>query len=571
MVPSIMAWTLCSLAKEFSMKVSPQFWKRGALALSFALSVLAPPIAQAQGQAPDTVAGAKSYGVPIPGQYIVVFKPNVRDPETLARSMALSARGELRHIYTHAIKGFSASLPEAALNGIRNHPNVAYIEQDVTVGINQTTTQTSPPSWGLDRIDQVGPVTDASGNWDLTQSAYTYNTAASNVTAYIIDTGIYAGHADFGDRVQGGAGFVSSGSGRRATTDPSTDDCNGHGTHVAGTVGGGQYGVAKEVKLVPVRVLDCNGSGSTSGVIAGIDWVAQDAVNKHAVANMSLGGGASSSLDSAVAGAVQAGVVMVVAAGNDNADACNYSPARAPSAITVGATGHRVSVNGVTRIDQYDGRADYSNYGNCLDLFAPGSLITSAWIGGQDATNTISGTSMATPHVTGVAALILSANPTASPAAIENFLATTGTTVVTSSQSPGHDKLIYSLAAGTPAAPTGGTGTGSGATNVAISGLTGASITNFVNGWKAIAQITVGVVNSDGSLGSGYKGATVSVSFTSGGSASCTTDAVGRCDAISGGIKKNVSRVTATVTGVTGADASYLPERNKVTSIPINP
>lgn len=544
------------------MKVTlAHLWKRGALALGFALSVLALPVAQAQGSAPATVAGTSGYGVPIPGQYIVVFKPNVHDSETLARSMAYSARGELRHVYTHAIKGFAASLPEAALNGIRNHPNVAYIEQDATVGINQTT-QTDPPSWGLDRIDQSVSQFDR---------AYNYNTTASNVTAYIIDTGIYAGHADFGERVKTGKGFVSSGKGRSATTDPSTDDCNGHGTHVAGTVGGGQYGVAKAVDLVPVRVLDCKGSGSTSGVIAGIDWVAQNAVSP-AVANMSLGGGASSSLDSALAGAVQAGVVMVVAAGNDNADACNYSPARAPSAITVGATGHRVSVNGVTRIDQYDGRADYSNYGNCLDLFAPGSLITSAWIGGEVATNTISGTSMAAPHVTGVAALVLSAYPTASPAAIENFLATTGTAdVVTSSQSPGHNNLLYSLATGTPTAPTGGTGTGSGPTDVAISGLTGASNTNFVNGWKAIARITVGVVNSDGSLGDGYPGATVSVSFTPGGSASCTTGSDGRCDATSGGIKKNVSSVTATVTGVTGTGTNYVSGKNTETSITINP
>ena len=525
------------------------FWKRGAFALGFALSVLVLPVAQAQGQAPATVAGAKGYGVPILGQYIVVFKPNVHDPETLARSMAYSARGELRHIYTHAIKGFAASLPQEALKGILKHPNVAYIEQDATVGINQTT-QTNPPSWGLDRIDQTGSV-------GTELSAYTYNTTASNVTAYIIDTGIYAGHTDFGDRVIGGDGFVTSGNGKRATTDRSTNDCNGHGTHVAGTVGGTGYGVAKGVKLVPVRVLDCNGSGSTSGVVAGIDWVAGDAVNnKPAVANMSLGGGASSSLDSAVAGAVTAGVVMVVAAGNDNADACSYSPARAPSAITVGATGHRVSVNGVTSIDQYDGRADYSNYGNCLDLFAPGSLITSAWIGGSTESNTISGTSMAAPHVTGVAALVLNANPTALPAAIENFLATNGTSgVVADSRSEGHDKLLYSLATGTPTEPTGGTGSDT-TTAVTISKLTGASDTSFVNGWKAIAQVTV----SAGNPAVNVSGATVSVSFSSGGSTYCTTGQGGSCDATSGGIKKNVSSVTATVTGVTGAN--YLPASN---------
>ncbi|MCT4356178.1 S8 family peptidase [Streptomyces sp. Je 1-79] len=276
-------------------------------------------------------------------------------------------------------------------------------------------------TWGLDRIDQR----------DLPLSTtYTYNRTASNVTAYIIDTGIRTSHSEFGGRATVGTDTVGGGQ--------NGQDCQGHGTHVAGTVGGAKYGVAKGAKLVAVRVLDCNGSGTTAGVIAGVDWVTANAV-KPAVANMSLGGGANTSLDDAVKRSIASGVTYAVAAGNGNflglpARACNYSPARVPEAITVGAT------------DSADKRASFSNYGTCVDLFAPGVSITSAWKDGDTATNTISGTSMAAPHTAGVAALYLSANPTASPAQVSTALvnnATSGKVQNPLSGSP--NRLLHSV------------------------------------------------------------------------------------------------------------------------------
>jgi aqualysin 1 len=244
------------------------------------------------------------------------------------------------------------------------------------------------------------------------------------VTAYVIDTGIRATHSQFAGRVTSGYSSIADGRG--------TADCNGHGTHVAGTIGSTTYGVAKGVTLVPVRVLDCNGSGTTSGVIAGVDWVTAHR-SGPSVANMSLGGGISDALDAAVNRAITAGVTFAVAAGNSNTNACSASPARVPAAVTVGATASD------------DSRASYSNYGSCLDLFAPGSGITSTWYTSDAATSTISGTSMATPHVAGVAALYLEANRTASPAAVRDALvaATTGSLV----RNPGTgspNRLLYS-------------------------------------------------------------------------------------------------------------------------------
>jgi subtilisin family serine protease len=266
---------------------------------------------------------------------------------------------------------------------------VDYIEADQIVTIDATQTGAT---WGLDRIDQTAlPL----------NGTYIYNNTGANVRAYIIDTGILTSHNEFGGRAVSGYDFVDN--------DPNAIDCNGHGTHVAGTVGGTTYGVAKSVSLVAVRVLDCGGSGTTSGVIAGVDWVTTNA-QKPAVANMSLGGGISSALDTAVTNAINSGVTFAVAAGNSNRDACKFSPARVPAAITVGATTNT------------DARASYSNYGSCLDLFAPGSSITSAWYTSNTATNTISGTSMATPHVAGVAALYLQGNSGASTTQVRDAL-----------------------------------------------------------------------------------------------------------------------------------------------------
>lgn len=363
--------------------------------------------------------------------YIVVFRPGTPNAAGLARQMTTAFGGELLYVYETAIQGFAARLPESALNGLSNNPNIELIEPDgVAYAIGTQTNAT----WGLDRIDQAAlPL----------NTTYNYGATGSGVHAYIIDTGIRSGHLEFGGRVSGGFTAYSGG----------TEDCNGHGTHVAGTVGGTTYGVAKDVTLVPVRVLRCSGSGSWSAVIAGIDWVAANAITP-AVANMSLGGGASSSVDAAVTGAINAGITMVVAAGNSNANACGYSPARVPDAITVGAT------------TSTDARASYSNYGSCLDIFAPGSSITSAWSSSNTSTNTISGTSMASPHVAGVVALYLEGSPTASPSTVTSQITNNATSGVVSNRGSGSPNLlVFSGFIGGDGG--GGGGGGGGETNTA--------------------------------------------------------------------------------------------------------
>jgi serine protease len=386
----------------------------GVLALAAACADPVAPSASTEDAGPSLSRAEGAPGRPIPDEYIVVFRDDVRDVPGLARGLAGAHGASVRFTYEHAIRGFAGRMPAQAAAALARNPNVAYVEQDQEVSIDATQTGAT---WGLDRIDERDLPRD--GN-------YVYNTTASNVTAYIIDTGILPTHTDFGGRVASG-GYTAIGDGR------GTADCNGHGTHVAGTVGGATWGVAKGVSLVAVRVLGCNGSGTTSGVIAGVNWVAANAA-KPAVANMSLGGGASSTLDNAVNNAVSAGVTFAVAAGNSGANACNYSPARAASAITVGAT------------TSSDARASYSNYGSCLDVFAPGSSITSAWWTSSTATNTISGTSMASPHVAGVAALYLGDHPSASPATVTSAIVNSATTgKVTSAGTGSPNRLLYSL------------------------------------------------------------------------------------------------------------------------------
>lgn len=361
----------------------------------------------------------------VPGQYIVVFKSDVQDPEALAQSLIRAHGATHRYTYSHAIKGFAARLSDAAAAALARHPQVAYVEQDQVM--RAVTTETNA-TWGLDRIDQRAlPL----------NGTYTYTPTGAGVTAYIIDTGIRFDHAEFGGRAAAGIDEVTAGG--------SAADCNGHGTHVSGTVGGATYGVAKGIRLVAVRVLDCSGSGTTSGVIAGIDWVTSNHATP-AVANMSLGGGASAALDDAVRRSIAAGVTYAIAAGNSNADACGFSPARVSEAITVGAT------------TSSDARASYSNYGSCLDVFAPGSSITSSWYTSSTATNTISGTSMATPHVTGTAALYLQTNPGASPSAVATAIVSSATNGVVASLGSGSpNKLLYA-----PLTPPSGDGSGGG-------------------------------------------------------------------------------------------------------------
>src|SRR6185436_13247489 len=333
------------------------------------------------------------------------------------------SRGRKNHTYKNTIKGFSAELSEQEALKIASDPRVRYVEEDGIVTLDATQ---SNATWGLDRIDQR----------DLPLSTtYTYNFKASGVKAYIIDTGILTTHTQFGGRAIHGRDAVDN--------DNDATDCHGHGTHVAGTVGGSTYGVAKNVTLVAVRVLDCAGSGTDAGVIAGIDWATADhQAGQPAVANMSLGGGASQSLDDAVNRAISDGITMAVAAGNDNVNACNSSPARVPAAITVGST------------TSTDARSSFSNWGTCLDIFAPGSSITSSWYTSTTATNTISGTSMATPHVTGVAALYLSQNGNQSPATVRDALVNNATlNKVTSPGTGSPNRLLYSIFGAPPPPP----------------------------------------------------------------------------------------------------------------------
>jgi subtilisin family serine protease len=318
--------------------------------------------------------------------------------------------GTVRQTYSAALRGFELNATEQAARKLAADPAVAFVEQNHVVTIDAT--QANPPSWGLDRIDQT--------NRPLNQS-YTYPNTAANVHAYIIDTGIRFAHQTFGGRATSGFDAIDGGS---------ADDCHGHGTHVAGTVGGSQYGVAKGVSLVAVRVLNCSGSGTVSQVVAGINWVTANAV-KPAVANMSLGGGASSSIDNAVNNSVSSGVTYAIAAGNSNANACNFSPARVAAAITVGAT------------TSSDARASFSNFGSCLDIFAPGVGITSSWSTSNTATNTISGTSMATPHVTGAAAIVLSVHPTFSASQVRNQLVNVATANVVSGVNGSPNRLLF--------------------------------------------------------------------------------------------------------------------------------
>lgn len=352
---------------------------------------------------------------PIPGQYIVVLRDQTATSGEVSAFVRGRPSGRVLYRYSSALRGFAAQLSDAEADALRNDPGVSYVEQDQVMSI--VTTQ-SNATWGIDRVDQRSlPLS----------GTYTYTNTGTGVNAYIIDTGIRRAHNEFGGRAVTGFDAVTSGG--------TAEDCNGHGTHVAGTVGGATYGIAKGVKLFAVRVLSCSGSGTTSGVIAGVDWVTANHV-KPAVANMSLGGGASTSLDNAVKNSIAAGVSYAIAAGNGNRggrqdDACKYSPARVAEAMTVSAT------------NSSDAKPSWANYGNCVDWFAPGVSITSAWYTSNTATNTISGTSMATPHTAGVAALFLQSNPGASPQAVRDALFNNTTQGIVTSSNTANNHLLF--------------------------------------------------------------------------------------------------------------------------------
>ncbi|MDQ3698171.1 MAG: S8 family serine peptidase [Gemmatimonadota bacterium] len=352
----------------------------------------------------------------IPGRYIVVLKGKA-GAVSAAQALASRYNASVSHVYSTALNGFAAGMSAADAARLARDPGVAFVEPDGYAYAFGT--QSPTPSWGLDRIDQI--------NLPLNNS-YTYPNDGAGVNVYIIDTGIRVAHNDFGGRAFDGYDAIDG-------SLPAAD-CNGHGTHVAGTAGGTSYGVAKGAKLYAVRVLDCNGSGTYAQVIAGVDWVAANRV-LPAVANMSLGGSTSTALDNAVRNAITAGVLFTLAAGNGNflgipQDACTTSPARVLEGITVAAST-------IT-----DARASFSNFGTCVDIFAPGVNITSAWSTSNTATSTISGTSMAAPHVAGAAALYLAANPGSTPAQVGTALTSNASANKISNPGTGTpNKLLY--------------------------------------------------------------------------------------------------------------------------------
>jgi subtilisin family serine protease len=364
---------------------------------------------------------------PVPGRYLVTLR-DVAPSSVAATARALVGAASVDHVYTHALRGFAARMSASAAEALTRNPKVALVEQDGFV--RAVATQTSPP-WGLDRIDQRARPIDG---------GYTYNSTGSGVRAYIIDTGIRTSHTDFGGRASIGTDTVGDGQ--------NGADCNGHGTHVAGTVGGTLYGVAKQVSLVAVRVLDCDGGGTWAGVAAGVDWVTGNAA-RPAVANMSLGGGKNSTVDTAVANSIASGITYAIAAGNGDfwgraQDACTTSPANVPAALTVSAT------------DTTDTKASWANYGTCVDIFAPGVNVKSAWSTGDSNTNTISGTSMAAPHVAGGAALYLSLNTSATPSQVASALITNSTTGLVAnagSGSPNRLEYVGFIGTGEPPPP----------------------------------------------------------------------------------------------------------------------
>lgn len=369
-----------------------------------------------------TTAGAVASPAAGTRSYIVSFVAGANAQAEAAQVRRMG--GDVEYTYTNVMAGVAVDLTPRELAMLRTNPRVAGIVEDAPVRAFDT--QQSPPAWGLDRIDQTTLPLDGS---------FTYpGSAGAGVVVYVVDTGLRSDHVEFVGRVAPGFSIIDDGNG--------TGDCDGHGTHVAGTAAGTSFGVAKKATVVPVRVLDCNGSGSLSGVIAGLDWIVENHTSGPAVANLSLGGGASAMLDLAVNRVVDDGVTVVAAAGNSNADACSASPGRAPAALTVGAT------------TTSDARASYSNVGSCLDLFAPGSGIVSSWYTSSTATATLSGTSMAAPHVAGAAALIAGQNPTWSPAQVSAQVITSATTGVVGAAGTSSPNRLLLTPAAAPTPPT---------------------------------------------------------------------------------------------------------------------
>lgn len=432
--------------------------------------------------------------------YIVVFS---RGANAIAEAKQMRTQGfEVRHTYENVFSGVAVELSPDAARALARNPRVQSIEPDGVVTASATQTGVT---WGLDRIDE---------RTRLLSTSFTYpDSAGAGVTAYIVDTGVFSGHSEFAGRMKPGVSFVADNLG--------TEDCTGHGTHVAGTVAGTTYGVAKAAWITPVRVLDCSGSGSWSAVIAGLDWIGKN-VAKPAVVNMSLGGGGNTSLDTAVRNLHAQGVTVVVAAGNESKSACNYSPARVTEAVTVGAT------------TSLDARASYSNFGSCLDIFAPGSGVQSAYppdetaeIPDNSRTAILSGTSMASPHVAGAAALLLGENPALTQVQVRDQLVSNATLgVVTSPGSGSPNRLLHVLVPGAPVSittsslPSGTQYSAYPSTQLTASGGDGVTYSWSANGLPTGLSLSGNVISGTPSVSGTF---TIGLTVSSGSSTTSTS------------------------------------------------
>ncbi|WP_428965021.1 S8 family peptidase [Micromonospora fluostatini] len=394
-----------------------------ALVVALAAALLPGEPATAGPAAEGAVRHAGAAGA-VAGSYLVVLRDDpvraAAGADTVAGVTRVADRlrarygGAVDRVYGSALTGFEVRLSERAARRLAADPAVSFVEQNRTVAVFAPGTQVNPPSWGLDRIDQRYLPLD---------NRYSYPNTAPTVHVYVVDTGVRATHTDFTGRVTGGIDLVDG--------SLPADDCNGHGTHLAGTIGGVRHGVAKEVLIHPVRVLGCTGSGTVATIVAGLDWIAANAV-RPAVVELAIGGPANSALDAAVTNTILRGITVVTTGGSSNGNACSYSPGRVPAALTVVGTS-------VT-----DARLSSGNHGSCVDLYAPGASITSTWHTTDTATNTISGGSSASAHVAGCAALALSDNPGWTPAQVHSYLVTRATAGIVSAVPAGTpNRLLY--------------------------------------------------------------------------------------------------------------------------------